>query len=653
MKKSKTAMALLSVLAFTGFMIGTKTKTSEAYNNNYLEPNIPVGYYDNVDLNKTPDEIKVDLYYIISDGYKKHSYSANNEVLKKTDEDPNHAGYVIGFYSGQSLSSGQWNKEHVWAKSHGFPESGYSSSEPYSDAHHLRPTLMKINSTRGNLDFGEVVNGKEDEYGNRWNSSAFEPRDEVKGDVARMMFYMETRYGAKTKFNLKLVEDSTTSGSSLNGRFGNLNTLIKWHYQDPVSAEEIYRNNVIYNDYQHNRNPYIDHPEYIDYIYPNDYESGDEVNQEEVDNVVALIAKLPTEITLEDETAIMQAKAAYDALNYKEKQLVDNYNVLNDALAKLDELKNPDKPVDPETPLDGDVVDFGKAYESFSYQTNYNLTVDNKPFLLTAAGGHENELRLGHNKAATIPSKYEVANTNGSALEMLYDVENVSEIEFTYKKTYGNPFTYYIFFSEDGGNTYTKVGEGSNTDTTYKAKLASPKTGRFSLVISGSKFPRLALDKMTLASSDKTPEIETAISSSLSFRYNENEVLNTLIRLGVTVKNPVENANYSVFYYNNDVLKEDLANYYKNEATADEFYQNIVSLGVNYKTLKVGELNRLSLDVTSYKKSGVAIVVVMEQDGKLYFKEKEVLNAFDLYQTLVSTGNLTDKQKELFDKFFA
>lgn len=60
-----------------------------------------------------------------------------------------------------------------------------------------------------------------------------------------MMFYMETRYGSNTKYNLKLVNSQTTSASDLNGRFGNLETLIKWHYDDPVSKEEIYRNNVI------------------------------------------------------------------------------------------------------------------------------------------------------------------------------------------------------------------------------------------------------------------------------------------------------------------------------------------------------------------------------------------------------------------------
>ena len=273
----------------TTFSVSKTSSASSYFNSKYYSNNIPTGYYDEVDLTKSSNDIKLDLYDIISANYNKHSYSDNNTVLKYTDPDPSGNGNIICFYTGQSLSGG-WNKEHVWAKSHGFPS---SSTEPYCDAHHLRPTRNSINSSRGNLDFGEVSGGKSDSYGNKWDSSHFEPRDEVKGDVARMMFYMETRYGAKTSFNLKLVNDSTTSASDTNGKFGNLQTLIKWHYEDPVSKEEIYRNNVIYENYQHNRNPYIDHPEYVDYVYPSDYSTSIDVDTKKVETVIALIKAIP------------------------------------------------------------------------------------------------------------------------------------------------------------------------------------------------------------------------------------------------------------------------------------------------------------------------------------------------------------------------
>lgn len=260
---------MTGLLASTILVVNFKQSiASSFFDEKYYNEVAPEGYYKRVNLNDDPEVIKETLGQIISANYVKHSYKENNTVLKYTDPDPKGSGKAICIYSGRALESGAWNKEHVWAKSHGFPNESY---EPYCDAHHLRPSTTKINSTRSNKDFGEVPNATPDAYGNKTNNVLFEPRDEVKGDIARMMFYMETRYGSNTKYNLKLVNSQTTSASNLNGRFGNLETLIKWHYEDPVSKEEIYRNNVIFDNYQHNRNPYIDHPEYVDYVYPSKY----------------------------------------------------------------------------------------------------------------------------------------------------------------------------------------------------------------------------------------------------------------------------------------------------------------------------------------------------------------------------------------------
>lgn len=260
---------MTGLLASTILVVNFKQSiASSFFDEKYYNEVAPEGYYKRVNLNDDPEVIKETLGQIISANYVKHSYKENNTVLKYTDPDPKGSGKAICIYSGRALESGAWNKEHVWAKSHGFPNESY---EPYCDAHHLRPSTTKINSTRSNKDFGEVPNPTPDAYGNKTNNDLFEPRDEVKGDIARMMFYMETRYGSNTKYNLKLVNSQTTSASDLNGRFGNLETLIKWHYDDPVSKEEIYRNNVIFDNYQHNRNPYIDHPEYVDYVYPSKY----------------------------------------------------------------------------------------------------------------------------------------------------------------------------------------------------------------------------------------------------------------------------------------------------------------------------------------------------------------------------------------------
>lgn len=95
------------------------------------------------------------------------------------------------------------------------------------------------------------------------DSDSWEPRDAVKGDIARMMFYMVVRYeyGA---YDLELVDYTGTSNTPV---FGKLSTLLQWHQQDPVDDWERNRNDIIFNSYQGNRNPFIDHPEFVNYIW--------------------------------------------------------------------------------------------------------------------------------------------------------------------------------------------------------------------------------------------------------------------------------------------------------------------------------------------------------------------------------------------------
>ena len=480
-----------------------------SYNAKYYTQNIPSGYYDSVNLNLTEDSFRNNLYDIISAGYKQHSYKQNNTVLADTDPDPNSNGKIICFYTGRSLSSGAWNKEHVWAKSHGFPESGYSGSEPYSDAHHLRPTLVSINSTRGNKDFGEVSGGSTDGYGNYWNSSHFEPRDEVKGDVARIMFYMATRYGSKTKFNLKLVDQSTTSGSSLNGKFGNLQTLLKWHYQDPVSKEEIYRNNVIYENYQKNRNPYIDHPEYVDLAYPNSY-SNQEIDQAKVNNVISLINNLPSVITLNDKTAVNNAKATYDALTSLEKNSVTNYNTLKNAIDTITNLENPSDPITPENPVTpenpGDIVAgknsvtvvFSEAgLDNCGYTRNKSFTVDGNSYTassLYVSGAKD--VRLGHNKNTGSLAELGLSG-DGEFLKPNYNLENLRSFSLSYTGSFGTISSWAVYFKGANSANYVEVASGSvGSSGTITATLASAQDGHFVLVITGTT-PRIVISEMT------------------------------------------------------------------------------------------------------------------------------------------------------------
>ena len=133
----------------------------------------------------------------------------------------------------QSQDPDNWNREHVWAKSHGVAA---SDLEAYTDIHHLRPTDMSVNSSRGNLDFDNSDAPLSEAPENRVDADSFEPRDSVKCDVARMIFYMDTRYqGMDNTPDLTVVDRLTSTGEP---NIGRLCRLLEWHAADPVDSFE-------------------------------------------------------------------------------------------------------------------------------------------------------------------------------------------------------------------------------------------------------------------------------------------------------------------------------------------------------------------------------------------------------------------------------
>ncbi|MCK6163447.1 endonuclease [Bacillus pumilus] len=217
---------------------------------------------------KSGPALKKALHDIIDD-HKQLSYSQVWDALKKTDEDPKNPSNVLLLYSGVSRSKqanggnvGQWNREHVWAKSHG----NFGTSQgPGTDLHHLRATDVQTNSTRGNLDFDLGGNEYKGAPGNFYDSDSFEPHSRVKGDVARMLFYMAVRYEGDDRFPDLELNDKVNNGSA--PLHGKMSVLLKWHKQDPVDQIERNRNEIIYETYQNNRNPFIDHPEWAGAIW--------------------------------------------------------------------------------------------------------------------------------------------------------------------------------------------------------------------------------------------------------------------------------------------------------------------------------------------------------------------------------------------------
>jgi endonuclease I len=218
-------------------------------------------------IGRTGSALRTSLHGIIDD-HTRLSYDAVWTALKDTDQDPDDTGSVIELYTGRSISknssggsTGSWNREHVWAQSRG----GFTTSAgPGTDLHHIRPEDVTVNSTRGNKDFddgGSAVSGCTDCW---TDGDSFEPRDAVKGDVARMLFYMAIRYEGGDGYND--LEMSSTVGSS-SSRLGDLETLLAWSAGDPVDAFEMRRNDRIHAQWQGNRNPFVDHPEWAAAIW--------------------------------------------------------------------------------------------------------------------------------------------------------------------------------------------------------------------------------------------------------------------------------------------------------------------------------------------------------------------------------------------------
>ncbi|PRX44442.1 Ig-like domain-containing protein [Salegentibacter salegens] len=207
-------------------------------------------YYDGLAISQNEDL----NYKVVSDLTREMhttilSYGQRHEYLYNADEDLENADNVILMYSGESryweeYTSGSnsyspqtFNTEHV------FPQSLLSSEEARTDLHHLRVADADVNELRSNNPYTDGSGDYESV-----DDSAFFPGDEWKGDVARMILYLNVRYN----------EDIT--------KVGNVELFLKWNREDPVSAFEIQRNNVI-EGAQGNRNPFIDNPYLISLIW--------------------------------------------------------------------------------------------------------------------------------------------------------------------------------------------------------------------------------------------------------------------------------------------------------------------------------------------------------------------------------------------------
>ncbi|WP_373707927.1 endonuclease [Kaistella sp.] len=212
-------------------------------------------YYSGINFNKTQNELKNDLATLITSTHTKIiTYSELKTLMVTSDADPDQAGNILLVYGSQGSgmhqrsrsAGGSWNREHVYAKSKGTPNLG--TSGPGADGHHLRPADISLNSARGSLLFDDGLGA----LAYTTSRGGWYPGDEWKGDVARILMYMYVRYNTRC-LPLNIAMNPSTYSSDFP------DILLKWNVEDPVSAFELQRQNVVAN-MQKNRNPFIDNP---------------------------------------------------------------------------------------------------------------------------------------------------------------------------------------------------------------------------------------------------------------------------------------------------------------------------------------------------------------------------------------------------------
>jgi endonuclease I len=198
------------------------------------------------------------------------------DALRSLDADPAQASSVVLIYSqrselaaNQGVASG-WNREHLWPKSYGVGTTGADTT----DLHALRPADWNVNAARGNLPFDwcnastacrdQPAHAEADSSTGK-DAHVFMPPEQVRGDVARAIFYMAIRYDGSEPDTERLRLSNCPCKHT--ATMGVLSALLEWHAADPPSALEMARNDKVCRDYQGNRNPFVDKPELVARVF--------------------------------------------------------------------------------------------------------------------------------------------------------------------------------------------------------------------------------------------------------------------------------------------------------------------------------------------------------------------------------------------------
>jgi|GEM_PF-1145075 len=490
---------------------------------------------------KTGVELKNALHNIIK-GHTELPYTSKEagdqynvwEALKITDEDPSNTDNVLLIYTGRSEAKSHqddgsgdndsWNREHIWAKSHGDFGTDRGAG---TDIHHLRPCDRSVNTSRSNLFYDNGGNPHSEATECNYDSDSWEPRDVVKGDIARMILYMAVRYeGENGEPDLEMTNDMSYSKDNYTEPyFGKLATLKEWNTQDPVDAAELARNEKVYT-IQGNRNPFIDHPEWVEEVWAPDTDSPEvtELSPVNESTGVSLTANLIIKFNedVKEGTGNVTIKRYNDdsvfetltipsvRLSYSGKQLLINaeakfeegvkYYVLIDNGAIIDASSNTFDGISDKntwsftaTYSAPELVEFSPEDNSnnISVDTDLELTFDKD----VQAGDGNITIYNNGDEVMSLSASSSTFNGEMVTIELTEDLEGATE--------------YYILIDDDAfvsANGVAFEGISSDTDWTFTTEVI---TGIDDLYAEGkpSFYPNPATSEIKLTNMDKVISI--------------------------------------------------------------------------------------------------------------------------------------------------
>lgn len=440
------------------------------------------------------------------------TYNELKTNIALTDADPMNDENIITLYARNSISSDWanatvWNREHVWCQSlaNGLYGDLNKNIGAGTDIHHLRPALNTYNSTRGNTPYG-IIEDKSTakrlgDTDNFYTSTIFEPSNEIKGDIARVLMYVYTRYsntlsssenelGARGDLKISNVvytrENTDTAAWNL---------LLSWNELDPVNHLEMERNNNA-QDIEGNRNVFIDHPEFakmcfgdyngkgalIDLKGEYDFNKANYIGVNKKSASISLGATEQIEAktfpitniidwkSSDDDVAIVNSKGLVLALKAGETIITARANDSLTISSKITVKKE-----EAVFTYDGQALN-----TSTRYSENFSSTITSNgiemPITASFGAAQSGALWLGSNstKANIDKSKISKDSKIGKAIELITDkpgavlyfnkaLSNVSSI--TYSQTAGQSYTFlYVLSSIDNGETYSLVTKRSYVD---------------------------------------------------------------------------------------------------------------------------------------------------------------------------------------------